>query len=293
VSLTTKSGEEVPVRVSGAKLRENSHSIGKAYFLGDRRPFKQLEREKIDAERLAAVGQTVAGLAHGIKNILTGLEGGMYVVESGLKRGKKDRIDQGWGMLQRNIGRISALVKNLLNFSKGRMPEVALVSPPKIAQLVVDLYADAAEKDGILITADVDASVADAPMDAQAIQTCLENLVSNALDACQVSQKPDCRVTVRCREESGTLMLEVADEGCGMDYDVKQKAFTSFFTTKGAGGTGLGLLLTRKIVQEHGGKITLESTHGEGSTFRLSFPRNRLPEPPDSDSSELQMEPML
>ena len=64
-----------------------------------------------------------------------------------------------------------------------------------------------------------------------------------------------------------------------MDYDVKQKAFTNFFTTKGLGGTGLGLLQTRKITQEHGGKITLSSSPGEGARFRLTFPRNRLPSP--------------
>jgi signal transduction histidine kinase len=64
-----------------------------------------------------------------------------------------------------------------------------------------------------------------------------------------------------------------------MDYEVKQKAFTSFFSTKGAGGTGIGLLLTRKIVQQHGGTIVFESAPGQGTTFRLSFPRARLPKP--------------
>jgi signal transduction histidine kinase len=64
-----------------------------------------------------------------------------------------------------------------------------------------------------------------------------------------------------------------------MDYEIKKKAFTTFFTTKGSGGTGLGLLLTRKIVQEHGGKISFESSPGQGTTFRLEFPRDRLPAP--------------
>jgi signal transduction histidine kinase len=64
-----------------------------------------------------------------------------------------------------------------------------------------------------------------------------------------------------------------------MDYEVKQKAFTSFFTTKGSGGTGIGLLLTRKIVQQHGGEISLTSEPGKGTCFRLRFPRSRLPRP--------------
>ena len=291
-TLTTRDGREIPARVCGVKLKRHDEAIGRAFFLGDLRQVKQLEQEKIDAERLAAVGQTVAGLAHGIKNILTGLEGGMYVVGSGLKRGRQDRVDEGWEMLQRNIARISTLVKNLLDFSKGRLPSVVMVSPPELAQAAVDLYADSAAKDGVSLDADIDHSVAPAPMDPQDIHTCLENLISNALDACQVSHKPQCPVTVRCREENGAVIFEVADSGCGMDYDVKQRAFTSFFTTKGAGGTGLGLLLTRKIVQQHGGKITLESTPGEGSVFRLVFPRARLPKPASDDPNDIQMELM-
>jgi PAS domain S-box-containing protein len=238
---------------------------------------KQLEREKVEAERLAAVGQTVAGLAHGIKNILTALEGGMYVVGSGLKTGRQDRIDQGWGMLERSIGRISTLVKNLLSFSKGRTPQVSMVDPGDLALEVVNLHAESAAQQGILLAGKIEEGIEPAPMDPEAIHSCLVNLVSNALDACQVSQKPACRVTLACREEAGAVVFEISDEGCGMDYDVKQKAFTNFFTTKGAGGTGLGLLLTHKIVQEHGGRIALESTPGEGSTFRLIFPRARLP----------------
>ena len=82
---------------------------------------------------------------------------------------------------------------------------------------------------------------------------------------------------VRVREESDVLIFEVSDDGCGMDYDVKKRVFTTFFTTKGAEGTGLGLLTARKIAQEHGGKISVESSPGKGSSFRLELPRDRLP----------------
>jgi signal transduction histidine kinase len=78
-------------------------------------------------------------------------------------------------------------------------------------------------------------------------------------------------------EVDGALVYEVADNGCGMDYEVKKRIFTTFFTTKGAGGTGVGLLTTRKIVQEHGGKILVESDPGKGTRFRIVLPRERLP----------------
>ena len=103
--------------------------------------------------------------------------------------------------------------------------------------------------------------------------------MSNAIDACQVSDKPGCRVTLRTVAEGETLGFEVVDTGCGMDYEVKKKIFTTFFTTKGEGGTGLGLLLTRKIVQEHGGTILVDSHPGRGTRFAIRLPRARLPQP--------------
>jgi len=100
----------------------------------------------------------------------------------------------------------------------------------------------------------------------------------NALDACEVSDKDSSNVILSTREEGGVVIFKVKDDGCGMDYDVKQKVFTNFFSTKGSDkGTGLGLLTTRKIVHEHGGTISVDSTEGLGSEFCIRLPRDRLP----------------
>ncbi|HUT54771.1 MAG TPA: ATP-binding protein [bacterium] len=238
----------------------------------------QLEQEKLEAERLAAVGQTVAGLAHGIKNILTGLEGGVYIFKSGLDRSDRSRIDQGWGILDRNIEKISALAKNLLSFSKGQIPNVQMVRPADVVRDVVELYKDAASQQNIRLVRETDENMGAFPFDQEALHSCLTNLISNAIDACIMGDNPACRVLVRCRQDNDKIVFEVEDEGCGMDYDIRQKVFTNFFTTKGRDGTGLGLLLTRKIVQEHGGKITLESIPEKGSLFKMVFPISRLPQ---------------
>lgn len=270
-------GETVPVRFSAHALTRGGEYLGASAFLQDLRRVKELEREKIDAERLAAVGQTVAGLAHGIKNILTGLEGGMYFLRSGLEGGRKERLDEGWGMLKRNMDKISSLVRNLLAFSKGRTPEVAEVDPASIVREVVALFRDAAAEHGIVVSSEVAEGLRPARFDAAEIHSALTNLVSNAIDACQAADRAKCRVDVRLVEEDDEIVFEVEDAGVGMDQEVRRHAFTNFFTTKGAGGTGLGLLLTRKIVQEHGGRISFESTPGRGSVFRMTFPRSRLP----------------
>lgn len=239
---------------------------------------KQLEHEKLEVERLAAVGQTVAGLAHGIKNIIMGLEGGMYVVSSGIRKGDSERIAQGWEMLEENISRISRFVKEFLEFSRGREPNVSLNDTNEIARQVLDLYKDSCEMAGIELVANLADGIAPIAVDAEEIHTCLANLLSNAMDACATSDKVHRRITLSTWEEEGTVVFEVKDNGCGMDYEVKQKVFTNFFTTKASDkGTGIGLLTTRKIVQEHGGTVSFTSTEGTGSEFRISLQRSRLP----------------
>jgi PAS domain S-box-containing protein len=248
---------------------------------------KLLEQQKLEAERLAAVGQTVAGLAHGIKNVLMGLDGGMYIARSGIERGDTQRLLDGWQMLEDNVARISSFTREFLEFARGRTPVVDWVEPERLAREVVDLFRETAHLRGIEIVCLPSGETKRARLDAEGIHTCLSNLVSNALDACETSDGPPREVRVTVYDTNGSLVFEVADNGMGMDYEVKKKVFTNFFSTKTAGkGTGLGLLTTRKIVQEHGGKVSFETSVGHGSKFRLEFPRSRLPQLADTDEEE-------
>lgn len=243
---------------------------------------KQLEREKLEAERLATVGQTVAGLAHGIKNIIMGLEGGMYVVNSGMQRNDTGRLISGWKMLEEEIARISSFAKEFLDFARGRTPVVETIDPNEVARSVVQLFRDRAAQSGIELDDDLDESIPPAPFEREGLHLCLSNLVSNAIDACEMSERHGTKVVLISREDEGAIVFEVTDDGCGMDYEVKRKVFTNFFSTKAAGkGTGLGLLMTRKIVQQHGGNVWFDSVEGKGSVFYLEFPRERLPQPTD------------
>ena len=271
-------GNKIPIVLSGRRIENAAKNIDILMFFQDISKIKQLEKEMLDAERLAAVGQTVAGLSHGIKNILMGLEGGMYVVNSGIKRSDNSLVKQGWEMLQSNIEKVSSFVREFLSFAKGTTPKVELTDPYSIANEVANLYKDAATQSGITLLTKLQKDIPKAPMDAQGIHTCIANLVSNAIDACLVSDTKSPTVEFFLFEKKGSICYEVKDNGCGMDYEVKKKIFTNFFTTKGSGqGTGLGLLTTRKIVQEHGGKLSFRSTLGKGSAFRIEFPRSRLP----------------
>lgn len=275
-----KAGRTVHYQVTTAPLsREGgkpSHVIEMALDVTE---MKQLEQEMLAAERLAAVGETVAGLAHGIKNVLMGLEGGMYVYNTGMLDDDKELSRQGWEMLQDSIERITKYVQDFLRFAKGQPLNVERTDPVQVAKEVFNLYKDMAYLDMIKLTSELQEGIELANLDHEGIHTCLANLISNAIDACQMSDNPDCEVRLRVLERDGTIIYEVIDEGCGMDHEVEKKVFTTFFSTKGTTqGTGLGLLVTRRITLQHGGKVTVESTEGKGSVFRLEFPRSRLPE---------------
>ena len=276
VSVHSAQNQEIPVNFSAVNLKSGKRQLGRAAFIEDIREIKRLEQEKLDAERLAAVGQTVAGLAHTIKNLLMGLEGGMYMVDSGLSRGDASRITAGWQMLHRNFEKTTGLVKDFLSFAKGKLPELRETDPNALAHDIVALYVDAARLQGVELKLEAGAEVQSAPLDPKGIETCLTNLLSNGIDAAATRPERGGQVTLRTYEQSGDLIFEVADNGSGIDLELRSKLFTTFFTTKGNQGTGLGLLTTRKIVQEHGGRIEVDSTPVGGAVFRIRFSRDRL-----------------
>ncbi len=274
----TLAGEEVPVRLVGTPLKGQGEDLGMAFSVQDQREIRTLEKEKLSAERLAAVGQTVAGLAHGIKNLVIALEGGMYMLGTGIQKGDIDRLQKGMDQLNRNIERIATFVKTFLRFARGREIQARMNDPADLIREVVDMYAAKAAENRVELISDIQKDVRAAPFDYEAMIECLTNLVDNAIDACRTA--PDGQphhVWIRLHEEEGVIGLEVSDDGCGMDEEVKSKVFTTFFTTKGLSGTGLGLLMANKTVREHGGKIFMQSRPQEGTTFRIVLPRLRLP----------------
>ena len=241
---------------------------------------RQAHEELIRSERLATIGETVAGLAHHIKNILSGLRGGMYMVNSGMTKDKPHMLQEGWAMVQRNIERVSELTLDLLRYSKERTPERSVCRPNEMVSEAVELFRNTAEEHGVKLRKILDPNLKDAYHDCDGIQRVLLNLVSNAIDACIYdSATPKAwEVTVRTRLETDagsgeTVLFEVTDNGCGMTDEVKQNLFDRFFSTKGGRGTGLGLLVSQKIIHEHGGEIFVESKAGEGTTFSVRLGR--------------------
>lgn len=283
ISLTDKGGKQIPVRFSGTLLWEKKQMIGSVSFFQDLREIKRLEQELVTAERLAAVGQTVAGMAHCIKNILHGFKGGSYLMDVGIENDNSDKLEKGWQMIQRQISRTSDLVLDLLSFSKQRAPEYEPCEPNDVIQDVCELMRGVASEYEVEIVQEADTEIGTVVMDPQSIYRVVLNLVTNAVDACMydedITKKHEVRVSTRL-ETDHYLRIEVSDNGCGMDQEVLDKLFKALFSTKGAKGTGLGLLVTQKLIEEHGGTIEVSSKPGIGTTFTIRLPYQETTKPP-------------
>jgi PAS domain S-box-containing protein len=274
-SIQSREGDVIPVRFSGSVLKEKGSPMGTVAFFQDLSEIKRLEKELVQAERLASIGQTVAGLAHGIKNILHGLKGGSYLVDIGVKRNDTERLKKGWDTVKRNIERTSVLVMDLLSYSKEREPEFEPCRPNAIAADVCELLQQRARQNGIDIILEPDPAIEEVRMDSHTIHTVLLNLMTNAVDACLFDENTDKKWEVglkTVREAGKVIRFEVSDTGSGMSPATLEKLFASFFSTKGHRGTGLGLMVTRKLVEEHDGSIDVTSTPGKGTTFTVLLP---------------------
>jgi len=269
-----------------ALKRANEKIILKTRLREHTENLEQLVREKtkklIDAERLAAVGQTVAGLAHAIKNITGGLTGGTFVLEKGFQLNNKKYLRQGWDLLKGNVGRLKDMALDLLNYAKEREPDYQLSDPNKPAREVVELMLARARENDISLEIESDANLSKVWLDPEGIHRCLLNLVANAIDACiniDCTQRQGKVILRILKAETWAVEFQVLDNGCGMDEETKNKIFQRFFSTKGSRGTGLGLMITKKIIDEHQGIIEFESEKGKGTRFVI-----RLPEKDQSTS---------
>ena len=241
----------------------------------------EAQEELIKAERRATIGETVAALAHCVKNILTGLGGGMYMVQTGMARKNGGMLEDGWAMFQRNMEKISDLILDLLGYSSERIPQRTICQPNRIVLETVEFLRNKAEEHDIKLNTVLDPSVQDAYLDRDSIHKVLYNLISNAVDACiyDTATSKAWGVTVKTKLETDahsgeTIVFEVSDNGCGMTDEVKAQLFHRFFTTKAGQGIGLDLLVTQKTIQEHGGEISVESKAGEGTTFSVRLNRH-------------------
>jgi signal transduction histidine kinase len=231
----------------------------------------KLYQQGLAAERLAAVGETTAALSHSIKNILQALRGGADVVEMGFRSNNLPQATKGWRIVDRNLDKILNLTMNLLAYSRPREPRLEMVNPRTIINECLELVSAVANERGAMVVADVDEAMPAVPMDPSGMHQVVMNLLSNALDAVQ-PQQGLIRIEARYDAENRQSIIEVIDNGTGIPPSMMRHMFELFHSTKGNRGTGIGLAVAKKIVDEHEGSIGVRSAPGEGTTFTIRLP---------------------
>ncbi len=228
--------------------------------------------------QLTSIGLLISSISHGIKGLLNGLNGGMYLVNNGLAQDNRERLTKGWEIVQRNVGRIRSMVLDILYYAKDREPDWRMISCDSVLEEVYDQLSAKARDLGIDFRRESADGAGEFEGDERAIRAMLVNLAENSLDACRVDmKKPEHEVTLQAKGHDESVEFVVEDNGIGMDRETREKAFSLFFSSKGNEGTGLGLFIANKIATSHGGTIHLESKTDTGSRFIVTIPRTRPP----------------
>jgi len=230
----------------------------------------RLIEENLKAERLAAIGQAVAGLSHYTKNLVMGLSGSVDLIDQGLEQDNMQFLKKSWPIYKRSTKRVSNFVEDMLAYSKERKPRRESCDISQLMEDVATTFRDLLTAKRVELC--IDSTNADRPVhiDTTGIHRCLLNLLTNAADAAP-AEKGRIWMSARLLDD-GALDLTVADNGPGVDPGDADRIFEPFFSTKGSQGTGLGLAVTKKIVTEHDGTISVERGEQGGALFRIVLP---------------------
>ncbi|MFQ5734231.1 MAG: ATP-binding protein [Planctomycetaceae bacterium] len=240
----------------------------------------------VSAERLAAMGQTIAMLSHHIKNILQGVRGGSYLIDMGLNDHDEDVVRKGWNIVEKNQGKIYHLVMDMLAFSKERQPALEPADLNETVADVCELMQARAEECGVRFQFEPAGPLPATTFDKDGIHRAVLNVVINAIDATEGIDGAEVSVRTGFLPADNAFFVDVRDNGPGIPENIRPQIFNLFASSKGTRGTGLGLAVSRKIIREHSGEITLESDPETGTRFRLSWPRFEEEQPPPKSTLE-------
>jgi len=269
--VTPLDGQPINVFCHAAPIRNTAGDITAVMEMShDITELRQLQ------SKLTSLGMIVGSVSHGLKGLLSGLDGGVYLMETGFNKDEMKRVRQGWEMIQRNVDRIRSMVLNVLYYAKDREVFWQPIDLEELATSIEEVVSSRASALGVAL--EVAAEPGSFEGDHHAVHSMLVNLVENSIDACRLDKsKSEHRVAFTTSVESDQILFEVTDNGIGMDRETREKAFSLFFSSKGAEGTGLGLFIAHKIVRAHGGTIELDSSPGQGTRFGVRLPRVRPP----------------
>ncbi len=274
-------GNQIAVAIGNARLvAELQHSLN---------DLRQMQTQLVEAGKLSAVGQLVAGVAHELNNPLTTIKGYAQLL---CNLDLPNEVRRDLGRIDEAAERCRRIVQNLLTFARRHGAEMSMCNINEIIESTLALQGYQFRLDNVDTAVDLQADMPYTAADRYQLQQVLFNIFGNAQQAMRLTGGGVLRVTSRVVNEH--IKVAISDTGPGMTPEVRSRIFEPFFTTKGVGeGTGLGLSICYGIVQDHGGRILVESEPGLGSTFVVDLPIRQCPwdTATESDSSGAAVSP--
>ena len=286
--LLSKDGQVRHVLLTLSRLRDREgRPIGTIGISKDVSQEKKLLRELVQSQRFAAIGQAVTGIQHAIKNMLNPLRGGAYLIRNGMAKDNQPRIQEGWTMVEEGIERISDLSHHMLNYAKEWKLELQRVDLNGMVAKICELNRQTAADHGVTLRCEPSDGLPHVFCDPKLIHMAATDILLNAIDACAWKEYPRGESPEVLLKNSLTpggdfFVIELRDNGCGMNEEIKRNIFTPFFSTKDTRGTGLGLALTARFVKLHRGAVLVESEPERGSAFRIQLPIDGPQDPGES-----------
>ena len=267
VQCVTETGRAVRVVMSIARMRDvNGRLLGAVVAFEDVSEMRALVEHLIWADRLASMGELTAGVAHEVRNPLGIIRASVQLVED--SRDDPAKVSEATSVIKQEIDRLDRVIKALLDFGR---PSTPTLRPSSIRDVIADvvlLVRRFAAQASVEIVAEYGAEVPLVVADADQMKQVLVNLISNAV---QVMEPTGGTVTIRVWSDDGLVLFSVADTGPGIEEDELEKVFAPFHSTR-ADGTGLGLTIVHRIIDQHRGSIFVESMPGTGTTFTVALP---------------------
>jgi len=284
--VTSRHGEQKYVLINTAPITDPDGEIVQVMEMStDITQIRKLQ------DRLTNLGLLLSSVSHGVKGLLTALDGGVYRLESGIKRGDTERTLQASDTIKDVTESIKRVVLDILYYAKSRKLNWDQINAADLAEQTARMVKPKADKQQVEFLKDFNKNLGTIEADCSLLSSALVNLLENAVDACSSDKnKTEHRIVYEVQPHGDDhVIFSVIDDGSGMDTETRNKIFSLFFSSKGSKGTGLGLFIANQVIEQHGGKITVNSTPGQGSCFDVLIPRV-LPDEAKKDDDERAQE---
>jgi len=274
----TKTGDWRDVLLTLSRLRSLAgDEIGTIGISKDVTEEKRLQVKLEQSRRLATIGEVFTGIQHSMKNMLNAMKGGSYMVKIGLQNDDQKMLIEGWEMVKQGIDRLTRMSKDMLKYVKDWVPRENDVDIADMLNGIFGVIKQTANDKGVAMDLKLCPDLPLVRCDSELIHSAVMDIVSNAVDACvwkeyNGGEQPAIVMSACHDNDNHNMIIEINDNGIGMSEDVKKRIFDPFFSTKSKAGTGLGLSLTARVINVHGGKIEVESEPEKGARFRILLP---------------------